>query len=261
MNDITILVKSFLRLGMLRDCLESIAFGLPSVRILVVDDSSPSQHKTEYAPNRGKNVDYIFMPFDSGFGAKANEAIQHIKTPYVLIASDDFNFDTLATAGVSALHHVLSETPSMAIASGRVNNNPYEFLLHFGPDWCSEKAGYYSEQRSSRRGYVFKPTDLTVNYSLIRTEILGFGPHQVHWDGDVKIGGGEHGAFFIDCYQQGHKVCYVPGVNINELPSDPRKMDPRYPDFRGRARQPGRICLKRRGIERYQLGDGSWEQS
>ena len=257
LSNVTVFVKSFLRLGLLRDCLEGVQQTLPETKILVIDDSSEQQKHVE-ASFVDPNYTQVFMPFDSGFGAKSNEMIRHLDTEYVLIGSDDFNFgDPAVRGGIEKLHTVLEKDLTLVMASGRVNRNPYEFVLQIDEinHTCVEKPGCYGIREVD--GIPYQWTDLTVNYSLIRRKVF----ERVHWDSDVKIGGGEHGAFFIDIARAfGHgRVAYVPGVNINELPYDPRKVDPRYAAFRQRASQPGRICLKRRGIDRYCCGGTTWE--
>ena len=271
LSNVTIFIKSFLRHGLLRDCVDGIEKNLPECSILIIDDSYPGRHSVTQTTK--PNCTTVFMPFDSGFGAKSNEMLYNVRTKYVLIASDDFDFSPPSVReGIEKLHTVLENT-SMSIASGRVNNNPYEFCFEFGmrdvglgpEQFCKERPGYHGTWLAD--GLEYSPCDLTVNYSLIKTEILGFDepdaeqPNLVHWDDDVKIGGGEHGAFFIDVFRAGHGVCYVPGVNINELPYDNAKVDPRYGGFRSRASEPGRICLKRRGIDAYCCGGTTWEQS
>ena len=261
LSKVTIFIKSFLRHGLLAECLDGIACNLPECEVLIVDDSFEKTTSTDKITDPYGNT-VLYMPFDSGFGAKSNEMTAHLTTPYVLIGSDDFDFD--ADGCQSVIKMLLEENPEFSIASGRVNGNPYESMFQFGyasGDRVREIPGHYGEFRSHPSGLAYCPTDLTVNFSLIRSSILGFGPKQVHWDSDVKIGGGEHGAFFLDVYWAGHRVCYVPGANINEIPADPRKVDPRYASFRQRASQPGRICLARRGIKHYGLADGSWEDS
>jgi hypothetical protein len=101
-----------------------------------------------------------------------------------------------------------------------------------------------------------------VNYSLIRTKVFQPQHGGIRWDGGgVKIGGGEHSAFFIDLQRTYWGVAYVEGANINQIPHNPGWMHPSYPAMRGRARTPGRHCLKKRGIDRYTLADGSVELS
>ena len=96
----------------------------------------------------------------------------------------------------------------------------------------------------------FYEVDLTVNFSLIRQEVF----KKVRWDDDVKIGGGEHGSWFLDVKRAGFKVAFVPGVNINE---QSLRSSTEYRQFRARANSPERPCFERRGIKRYVLGNGS----
>ena len=265
LSKITIFIKSFLRLGLLRDCLDGIKKSLPECKVLVIDDSSESMSGV-CSVRESPGMRTVFMPFDSGFGAKSNEMIHHLNTEYVLIGSDDFNFgEPGVREGIIQLLTVLEERPAYMIASGRVNNNPYESCFELtAPDEIRELNGWAYESSCSGPDLKivnYNPCDLTVNFSLIRKSVFDSG--NVHWDSDVKIGGGEHGAFFIDVYREfgPERVAYVPGVNINELPHDHAKIDPRYASFRQRACEPGRICLKRRGIKRYGLADETWETS
>jgi hypothetical protein len=77
----------------------------------------------------------------------------------------------------------------------------------------------------------------------------------------VKIGGGEHSAFFIDLQRSYWGVAYVEGANINQLPRNWQWMHKAYPVMRGRARQIGRPCLKKRGIDVYTMANGIAEVS
>jgi hypothetical protein len=117
-------------------------------------------------------------------------------------------------------------------------------------------------------GTTYHLCDLTVNYSLIRRKLFDAAHGGIQWDGgDVKIGGGEHSAFFIDVQRAYWSVAYVEGANISQLRpgliTDEYRAwnSPEYPKMRARARQPGRPCLKARGIDRYILADGTVEES
>ncbi len=271
LSNVTIFIKSFLRHGLLQECLAGIKANLPECKVLIIDDSFEHEsNRCAMVPDSDK-IKTVFMPFDSGFGAKSNEMIRHLDTPYVLIGSDDFDFyPTAVREGLINMLTVLEEMAGVAIASGRVNGSSYESDLEFGPDgsWVREHklvTGHPPHRapcpQQTPTGVVFIPCDLSVNYSLIRAEILGFNVGEVHWDDDVKIGGGEHGSFFVDVYRAfgEDRVAYVPGAEINELPYDPAKVDPRYMTFRMRALEPGRACLVKRGIKRWYLPSGECE--
>ncbi len=260
--NVVILIKTFLRDGYLLRCIDGIQKMLPECRIIVVDDGYETRQKiTAYAKLRYRGHTCLWMPFDSGFGAKANFAIPYFDRQYVLIGSDDFDFNKQEVRdGLIKMATVLDIDKSIDLVSGRVNNVPYESLLTFEGTTCKATNGYHEEREVA--GVTYKTCDLTVNYSLIRSRIFRSEarPEGVCWDGgEVKIGGGEHGAFFIDLLRAGHGVAYVPGVTIFEQPQMRSLCHINYPAMRARARQKGRICLRKRGIEKFILTDGTEE--
>jgi hypothetical protein len=265
LSKLCVLIKTFLRDGYLFDCVAGLERHFPEVRMVIMDDGRPAPGKDAmYARLRAAGHTCQYMTFDSGFGAKSNAAIAHYDRPYVLIASDDFDFNDDATRhGVEMMTELLDAREDIAVASGRVANNPYEAMLQVDGDTVAEiplhkATGSWESLEPS--GVRYHLCDLTVNYSVIRTSVLGKGPGKVKWDGGkVKIGGGEHGAFYLDLKSEGHKVAIVAGANVETLRYNPAKQDPTYDAMRGRAREPGRICLRRRGFKRWILQDGTVE--
>ena len=252
LSSVTVLIKTFLRDGYLFRCLSGIQRVLPEVKIVVTDDGEESRDKlTLQCKLRAQGHVYHWLPKDSGFGAKANAAIPFFDRPYVLIGSDDFDFEgPNVRRGIERMLAILDGDPQISVASGRVNNQPYERLLELGHDWAKERQGYYENRRT--KGIDYQLCDLTVNYSLIRREVFD----KVRWDDDVKIGGGEHGAFFIDLKRAGFKVALVSGASIKELPANASWRHRDYLTLRGRARDPERPCYIRRGINHYITSSG-----
>lgn len=251
LSNVTVLIKTFLRDGYLVRCIAGIQKTLKEVKIVIVDDGDDSREKVRLRSRLSAIDVYHWLPKDSGFGAKSNAAIPYYDRPYVLIGSDDFDFDDpTVRKGIERMVTVLDNAPEIGVASGRVNNKPYEMLLELGPDWAKAKPGYRGSGRL--KGVEFQFCDLTVNYSLIRREVFD----KVKWDGDVKIGGGEHGAFFIDVKRAGWKVAVVSGVSIKELPDNNSWRHRDYLAMRARARHPGRPCYIRRGINHFITSSG-----
>jgi hypothetical protein len=262
LSRVAIMVKTFLRDGYLKACLDGLEENFADAKIVVVDDGYESGQKiTRYADLRRKGHACAWLPFDSGFGAKANAAIPLCDRQYVLIASDDFDFsDPAARAGVEAMQKVLDAVPSLALVSGRVDGKRYEFVWEVGPRSLKEIPRYHGSGEVD--GTKYHLCDLTVNYSLIRTKVFQPQFGEIRWDGgDVKIGGGEHSAFFIDLQRTYWGVAVVEGANINQLPRNWQWMHKAYPEMRARARQLGRPCLKKRGVDIYVLADGTAEVS
>lgn len=272
LSRVAIMIKSFLRDGFLFKCLDGLEQNFPECKLVIVDDgyeagkNSPFNKITRYAELRAKRHACIWLPFDSGFGAKANAAIPHcMNKEYVLIGSDDFDFsDPKVRPGVEAMQKVLDAVPSLGLVSGRVDGNPYEFCWEPFEHELREVARYHASGHVN--GTTYHLCDLTVNYSLVRTKIFNPQFGEIKWDGgDVKIGGGEHSAFFIDLQRCYWGVAYVEGANINQMKFEPfekaQRQHKTYGEMRARARKPGRPCLKVRGIDTYILGDGSVEIS
>lgn len=257
LRDVCVMVKTFLRDGLLDRTIMGLEKNLSEAKMVIVDDGYESRYKiTRYAQLRALGHSCQWMPFDSGFGAKSNRALDFCDRKYVLVASDDFDFlNPDCRKSVEKMVDVLNSDPTIMIASGRVNDKAYEGMLDDFGDKIVERAGYYSE-RQTAAGTVYKLCDLTVNFSLIRRDILG--RDKIHWEDDVKIGGGEHGAFFVDVKRAGHGVAYVVGANIREQPSVPNRVDKGYVKFRARAKEnKSRPCFERRGIRSYIMFGGA----
>jgi hypothetical protein len=199
LSRVAIMIKTFLRDGFLFRCLEGLEANFPESKIVVVDDgheaglNSPYNKIAKYAELRAKKHACIWLPFDSGFGAKANAAIPEcMQKEYVLIGSDDFDFsDPAVRSGVEAMQKVLDAVPSLGLVSGRVDNNPYEFCWEPFERGLREVPKYHGTGHVN--GSTYHLCDLTVNYSLVRTKIFDPQFGQIRWDGgQIKIGGGEH---------------------------------------------------------------------
>jgi len=245
LSKVTIGIKSFLRLNKLNKALQGIESNLPECKVIVADDGYATFNVDLFELFEHPNINLIQLSFDKGFGYKSNVIAQAVQTPYLLVGSDDFDFSPVSVRkGIIELVRVLDTYPNIGIASGRVDNRRYEFILF-------ESNGAVTEiPADDDDGFGYVVADLTVNYSLIRREVL----RRVQWDNDVKIGGGEHGAFFLDCKRAGFNTVYVPGVNIN---TQRERDSEEYRNYRNRALSSERPCFVKRGIRKYVLGDGT----
>ncbi len=195
---VSVMIKTFLRDNYLYACLRGLERRLPECEIILVDDGLEHPNKiTRYSELRARGHQTIWMPYDSGFGAKANCAIEHLNTEFVLIGSDDFDFNNPAVRkGVMLMQAVMDAEPELGVVSGRVNGHPYEFCFDRSEPGTVRELNQFHRSARLPCGVPYHFCDLTVNYSLIRKKVFESG---VRWDGgEVKIGGGEHGAFFLD---------------------------------------------------------------
>ena len=252
-EQVAIGIKTFLRDEKLFRAIDGIRRNLPGAQIIVADDGEMTEEKDGvYADLLREGHRIGIYPFDSGFGFKSNRIVEMLDRPFLLIGSDDFDFTPMAALGVKKLIEVLYILSTLDIVSGRVNENPYEFFLteKNGVVWETPIPDLSNQPKVIKDMFICRAADLTVNYSLIRRETF----EKVRWDdGPSRIGGGEHGSFYVDVKRAGLKVGYVPGVNINEQPGRDSEV---YRSFRNRARMKARPCFDARGIKRYVLGNG-----
>lgn len=249
---VSILLKTFLRDAYLSETVAACVDVLPEVTLIVVDDGDfPVKKLQAYDLLKTQGHTVLTVPFDSGFGYKSNVGAAACKTEYLLIGADDFDFrPPFVRAGIEKMAGLLDAEPGLAVACGDVAGGghlgSYQFnLTDEGTRIIESKISLDDPQVAG--GVLYHRCDLSRNYLLLRSSILG--PNKVRWDDDVKIGGGEHGAFFLDVKRAGHKVAYIPDAIISEQSG--KATDPRYGFYRGRARRPQRECFEHRGILEY----------
>jgi len=251
-ENLSIGVKTFLRDDKLFRVIEDVCRTLPGAQLIIADCGEMTEEKDSlYAELEREGHVHIDLPFDSGFGRMSNEIAYRLSRRLLLMASDDFDFSPVEVRqGIEKLLHVAQHHHEFDVLSGRVNNWPYEFQFwDHGNGFIEEVAQVMPDFDSD-----YRRVDLTINYSLIQKDVF----KKIRWDDDVKIGGGEHAAWFLDVKQAGFEVAYVPGVNINEQTG---RDTPRYKMYRRRAQDPDRPCFRKRGIRKYVLGNGviDWE--
>lgn len=266
LSRVTIGIKTLLRDAKLEIALDGILKTMPEARIIVVDDGPQTADKDivyHALQLAGHTVD--IMPFDSGFGAKSNRIAELLATDYLCVGSDDFDFRPLdVRAGIENMVAALDKHKRYYAVSGRVNESSYEAHLSLVETERGTEVTEIDANIGAGSHEVYD-VDLTINYTLFRREAFwtpvymtspgcnGWMRNGIGWDNETKIGGGEHGSFFVDMKRAGFKVGFVPGVNINTLDDrDSRE----YRQLRWRAFNPERPCFKKRGIRKYTMMSG-----
>jgi hypothetical protein len=271
LSDVSICIKTFLRDSKLYKTISDIRRTMPEAQLLIADDGEMTEEKDGiYAELIREGHKVFVLPFDSGFGKKANKIIDNLDRRYALVGSDDFDFSPPSVRlGVQKMLAVFDRHPELSIVSGRLaNRGPYEFYLEEKDGVVREiPAPSVAEFFMLPLDFDYLPCDVTVNYSLIRHDVFwteGWvtnvdGPYweekrtQIGFDDEEIIGEGGHGAFFYDVKKAGLKVGWVPGVEISEQIG--RDSD-RYRQFRARAHGPSRKCFEKRKIRKWVLGNG-----
>ncbi|HEY3804323.1 MAG TPA: glycosyltransferase [Kofleriaceae bacterium] len=113
-DQLTILIKTFERPHIVRRLIDSIRLGYPSLPIIVADDSR--------VPIALPGIETIALPFDSGVSAGRQAGLAHVRTPFVMVADDDFVF-LRSTALAPALAKVAGN-PLIDILGGQLVDLP-----------------------------------------------------------------------------------------------------------------------------------------
>jgi glycosyltransferase involved in cell wall biosynthesis len=237
LQDITVLITSFLRPGYLTEALSSIRRN-SDAQIVVADDSG----------NEARSEGWIYLPFDSGLPAKRNACVEMTRTKYALLGCDDFDFTEDAMAGVVRMREVLEAHPDVDVVVGRYGNNPYEGFLEWveGSHIKETRLETHRTAPLYTEPYPVWKIDIGVNFFLARTSAL----REIPWDTRYKIGG-EHGDWFLDLKLAGKLVVFLPGANINPQRADNSKQDPRYGAFRGRCWDGHYAFKAKRNVKHY----------
>jgi len=255
---VDIMMKTFLRDGFMMNATNAIDKHLAGARIVLVDDGYESAKKLQHYEamvEMGHAV--IQTTFDSGYGAKNNLAVSKYERPYILRVADDFDFATPGAAeGVMKLIDVLDSDPSVGIASGRFDNIPYEHTTTITerPDGLVDvRADLLKDpvMLKASGGAEYAYCDFTVNYSLIRREVMD----TMVWDEQFKIGG-DHLDLYLHNAKLGKKTAWVKGVNIDSQPLFAGATHGDYHLYRGRARLALPHTFKRHGWASFTSSDG-----
>lgn len=258
---VSVLMKTFLRDGMLSKSLGTLERAMPDARIVVVDDGHESREKIVlYNRLRQRGHAALHMPFDSGFGAKANFAIEELcKRKYALIGCDDFDFShTSVRAGVERMVDVLDSDQKIGFAAGRVRNQPYEGFLERNGTLVKERLLDKDKDycKTTPSGVRYWPCDLTVNYGLVRTSM--FEQNGLHWHPEFKIGA-DHYLFFADMMKTGRRAALVDGASVNLITPCSQWQHPSYQGYRARAIKSLPAMFKYLGITEYEAFGGARE--
>lgn len=204
MENVTAIVKTFLRDEYLEVCLKSLRETYPKIRILVADDGRLTHAKTAMV-HRYAN-EYYKMPFDSGIPKGRNFLIDKVKTKYVLIGDDDFKYDP--QTGVEKMVDTLEQRTDIDIVGGRVREKG---------EVKNYQGSFYDDPTHLRFVPITSDCvvtcDFVFNFFLARTRRI----RDVGWDENIYVAY-EHSDFFLSAKQHGLTVAYHPYVIVEHRP-------------------------------------------
>ena len=227
--NIDIIIKSFMRPTILRQCVESVR-RFYDHRIIVADDSTNFHN-----PLDGLNVEVCRLPYDVGLSAGRNYLVKQVRSPLFLLLDSDFLLTDEHT--IERLHEVLEETNSTLTAGLLWDagvDSPRSYYGHYSRQGPKTVINYYDPRRThfeeTKSGIRYCGCRFTENFFLARTE--DFLQYRIHWDESLKLM--EHEDFFIR-FPTKLRISMTPDVHVRHLPSyENGGYDPAYSQFRYR---------------------------
>ena len=178
-EQVTMLVKTFLRPRTLHRLLTSVRRFYPALPIIVVDDRPADQ------PIPG--VETVIRPYDSGLSVGRMEGLKRVQTPYVLLLDDDFVFYRHTRLGQAL--DLIQQHATIDIMGGAVVNLPFFTTADYQQATVYPNAAAPTYPPGTHIGGL--PTlDKVANFFIARTDRLRL----VEWDAKLKLV--EHADFF-----------------------------------------------------------------
>lgn len=229
MNNVTLMVKTFLRPHLLERLHNSIRNYYADIPVIILnDDKNPINivHKNTTVINH--------QEFNIGVSIGRNIMIDKITTKYFVLLDDDFIF-TPDTKLDNALSEI--EMCDCDILGGTVIENGRKLTYHgdifFTDDAIISKYKHHSDG-------IMK-LDLIPNFFIAKTESI----KKIKWDGELKTC--EHSDFFVRCKLENVDVRVTNSFSIVHLPEKLNE----YAKYRNDTQQYTNIFLNKFDKQKY----------
>ncbi len=219
-DDITIVIKTFMRSNCLIRLLTSIERLGWANPIVIADDSEQSSKALVEKRFPQLNITYLELPFDVGLSKGRNECLKVVKTDYFLLCDDDFVFDkrtdissglkVLIEKGLDILGGYLRDYPGIdergrwakfftkAKQAIYIAMDKYKIHCYEGKIIPEGRTLLY--KLNTRCVEPYAPTDIVLNFFLAKTEMV----KNLGWHEELKTV--EHSEFFYRAKCAGLKV-------------------------------------------------------
>jgi GT2 family glycosyltransferase len=247
MNDIAIIVTTFLRDNSLFRAVDSIRGVYPEIDIIVADNGLRSEEKDDFLASR--NCGYVLTSFDAGISKTRNAGVALLKEghKYFVLIEDDMGFS--ADTSLERWREVLDREPAVGVVGGmcsevyerRMVEQHYEFKLEVENATlsvlsCGEPAWL------DAGGTPYALVDVVLNAFMARREV----PAACPWD-ERFTAAPEHLDWFLNLkYRSGWKVAYAPSVSLLHFRDEETQRASRT----GRTSQMG-LLGKKWGVTHY----------
>lgn len=228
MKNCTAVIINFLREPFMFHCVNSLKQHYPDIQIKVAENGFVTEEKKQKLAEMG--VDYIPVEWDAGVCKGRNALVSQVKTKYVLVGDDDFEYTK--DTKVDQMVQFLEEHPEFDLVGGRIFEKG-KLKDYQGDMEIVDKAFKYTPLKLGdyEKGNIrYKKCDLTFNFFVARTKLC----QKVKWDENIKVRY-EHSDWFYSVKQAGGSVAFTPDCVVNHKPAIQFNAPRKYGVCRGRA--------------------------
>lgn len=235
-NNVTIIIKTFIRIKCVERLLKSIEKFYSKYPIIICDDSGNAERNKNLILNEFKNLNitYLITEENIGLSKGRNILVDNVKTKYFLLCDDDFIFykkTDIVYAKQIIEKHNYDILGGLCLHAFRINygskNEKIELFMRSLQKLTHyyRKVGYRGkiiqtqknkiEIKIKKMNYCSKKTydtDICENFFLANTDKV----RSVKWYDKLKLN--EHEDFFIRAKKQGLKIGVTTGVKIYHYP-------------------------------------------
>lgn len=214
MTDVQILIKSFLRPQVLRDCLRNIR-KLYANDIILADDSPEFDLDVLTGT---PNLQYHKLPAHSGLSTGRNHLLSQVTAPYFLLLDHDHNLTDSQT--IEKLMVVMNETKASIVAGLLWDlgaKQPRKYCGYFTGDGKDITLNHYDFGKIKTAVAVGRQLSVpyfgcrySSNFFLGKTD--DFHRYNIHWDDELKLM--EHEDFFIR-FPTSLRIATAPTVTVS----------------------------------------------
>lgn len=223
MNDVTIIIKTFLRDEYFFSYVESIRRKYPDIQILVADDGHDSIKKRLFVR---KNCNgYYRMKFDSGLPAGRNLLVKKVTTPYIVIGDDDFFYTSNTDLDKMRKLMDIADIAGGAVEKDKVLQHYEGFITNNGDHF--KYTPLELTDWKEHNGVHYKECDIVFNFAMFKKEVFD----KVLWDERIKVIY-EHSDFFIRAKLAGIKTVYTPESVVEHRHPNAGVITDEYRQFR-----------------------------
>ena len=227
MKDLTAIITTFNRPKSLLKLIKSIRKYYNDLPIIVVDNGYEGNKKIKM-----KGVAYYKVPFDAGLSFSRNFAISKVKTDYIVLLDDDFEFTDKTR--IDQLLKIAKEN-DFDIVGGSVEGLSYNGILELDGNVLR----YIKGDRGIVNGYPLY--DMVLNFFVGKVKSI---KKNDCWDEELKLG--EHTDFFLRAKKHNLKIVFESSVSVKHN----HDRTDNYSKFRSRANHYVQMFMRKNGISK-----------